>query len=154
MDSVLSNWSTVITAVIAVCALASPILTAVVNNHFSLKKQEQELKYQSQQNQIAENSKIYNQQIDIISDFIYSINAASITLNETDRKAVAKTGAKILVILKPADQKMVMHAIEFFNNNSVGWSSHEEIDKARALANTITQKSSTWLKQANKSKLR
>lgn len=150
MKTDLANWSTVITAVIAVCALISPILTTLINNSYSLKKSEQELKYKSEQNRVAEISKKYNQQVDIISDFIYSINSAAITLNEVDRKNVAKTGAKLLVLLKPTDQKIVIDAIKTFNDSSRGWNTGEEIDHARELANTITKKAPSWLKQASK----
>ena len=150
MKTDLANWSTVITAVIAVCALISPILTTLINNSYSLKKSEQELKYKSEQNRVAETSKKYNQQVDIISDFVYSINSAAITLNEVDRKNVAKTGAKLLVLLKPTDQKIVIDAIKTFNDSSRGWNTGEEIDHARELANTLTKKAPSWLKQASK----
>lgn len=150
MKTDLANWSTVITAVIAVCALISPILTTLINNSYSLKKSEQELKYKSEQNRVAEISKKYNQKVDIISDFVYSINSAAITLNEVDRKNVAKTGAKLLVLLKPTDQKIVIDAIKTFNDSSRGWNTGEEIDHARELANTITKKAPSWLKQASK----
>lgn len=150
MKTDLANWSTVITAVIAVCALISPILTTLINNSYSLKKSEQELKYKSEQSRIAETSQKYNQQVDIISDFVYSINSAAITLKEEDRKDVARTGAKLLVLLKPADQKIVIDAIKTFNNSSSGWSNGEEIDHVRKLADSITKKAPSWLKQASK----
>lgn len=150
MKTDLANWSTVITAVIAVCALVSPILTTLINNNYSLKRNEQELKYKSEQSRITETSQKYNQQVDIISDFVYSINSAAITLNEVDRKNVAKTGAKLLVLLKPTDQKIVIDAIKTFNDSSVSWNSGEEIDHVRELANTITKKAPSWLKQASK----
>lgn len=150
MKTDLTNWSTVITAVIAVCALISPILTTLINNSYSLKKSEQELKYKSEQNRVAETSKKYNQQVDIISDFVYSINSAAITLKEEDRKDVARTGAKLLVLLKPTDQKIVIDAIKTFNNSSSGWSNGEEIDHVRKLADSITKKAPSWLKQASK----
>ena len=60
MKASLANWSTVITAVIAICTLVSPILTTLINNSYSLKKSEQELKYKSEQSRIAETSKKYN----------------------------------------------------------------------------------------------
>lgn len=150
MKTDLANWSTVITAVIAVCALVSPILTTLINNSYSLKKSEQELKYKSEQSRIAETSQKYNQQVDIISDFVYSVNSAAITLKEEDRKDVARTGAKLLVLLKPADQKIVIDAIKTFNNSSSGWSNGEEIDHVRKLADSITKKAPSWLKQASK----
>lgn len=150
MKTDLANWSNVITAVIAVCALISPILTTLINNNYSLKKSEQELKYKSEQSRVAEVSKKYNQQVDIISDFVYSINSAAITLNEVDRKNVARTGAKLLVLLKPTDQKIVIDAIKTFNNSSTSWASNGEIDQVRELADTITKKAPSWLKQANK----
>lgn len=150
MKTDLANWSTVITAVIAVCALVSPILTTLINNNYSLKRNEQELKYKSKQSRIAETFKKYNQQIDIISDFVYSINSAAITLNEVDRKSVARTGAKLLVLLKPTDQKIVIDAIKTFNDSSAGWNSGEEIAHVRELADTITKKAPSWLKQAGK----
>lgn len=150
MKTDLANWSTVITAVIAVCALVSPILTTLINNNYSLKRNEQELKYKSKQSRIAETFKKYNQQVDIISDFVYSINSAAITLKEEDRKDVARTGAKLLVLLKPADQKIVIDAIKTFNNSSSGWSNGEEIDHVRKLADSITKKAPSWLKQASK----
>ena len=74
MKTDLANWSTVITAVIAVCALVSPILTTLINNNYSLKRNEQELKYKSKQSRIAETFKKYNQQVDIISDFVLLTN--------------------------------------------------------------------------------
>lgn len=150
MKTSLANWSTVITAVIAICALVSPILTTLINNSYSLKKSEQELKYKSEQSRIAETSQKYNQQVDIISDFVYSINSAAITLKEEDRKDVARTGAKLLVLLKPADPKIVIDAIRTFNNSSSGWSNGEEIDHVRKLADSITKKAPSWLKQASK----
>lgn len=152
MNANLANWSTVITAVIAVCALASPIITARINNSFALKKQKQDLEYKAKQIQSSEVAKKYEQQVDIISNFVYSVNSAAISLKVEDRKDVAKTGAKLLVLLKPADQKIVIDAIKVFNNSSSGWSGNEEIDNVRELADTITKKAPSWLKQANKNK--
>lgn len=150
MKTNLANWSTVITGVIAVCALISPILTALINNRYSLKKHEQELNYKSKQIRVAETSKKYSKQVDIISSFVYSVNSAAITLKEEDRKNVAKTGAKLLVLLKPADQKIVIDAIKVFNNSSTGWSRNGEVDHVRELADTITKKAPNWLKQVGK----
>lgn len=148
----ISTISALISAVIAICALASPVLTAWLNNNFALKEQKQNLEFKVKQTQESELTKKYEKQVDIISSFVYSINAAAITLKEDDRKNVAKAGAKLLVLLKPADQKIVIDAIKVFNNSSSGWSSNGEIDNVRELADTITKKAPSWLKQANKNK--
>lgn len=148
-----STITAIISAVIAICALASPIITAEINNSFDLKKQKQDLDYKSKQAHQNEMINQYSKQVNIISDFVYSINAAAITLNENDKKSVAKAGAKLIVLLNPTDQKIVINAIKVVNNSNAGFSSND-VDQIKELADKITRNAPIWLEQANKNKLR
>ena len=103
--------------------------------------------------QKSELTQKYQKQIDIISDFVYSINAAAITLNDEDKKRTAKAGAKLLVLLKPADQKIVIDAIKLVDKSFAGFSGND-VAQVRKVADEITQKAPTWLKRANKDRLK
>ncbi|WP_297949653.1 hypothetical protein [uncultured Lactobacillus sp.] len=149
----ISTITALISAIIAICALASPVLTAWLNNNFALRKQKQDLEFKSKQMQESELTQQYEKQIDIISDFIYSINAAAITLNENDKKSTAKAGAKLLVLLNPSDQKIVIDAIKIVNDSNAGFSGND-VDQVRELADKITRKAPIWLEQANKNRLK
>ena len=103
--------------------------------------------------QESELTQQYEKQIDIISNFIYSINAAAISLNDEDKKSTAKAGAKLLVLLNPSDQKIVIDAIKIVNDSNVSFS-HNDVEPIRELADKITRKAPIWLEQANKNRLK
>lgn len=114
-----------LTSVVAICAIFSPLLTALVNNIYLLKLKKMELKQQERENTVFHIRKIYE-------DYLQNTGRCIICCTDDSQKAYGEAYFRALLYAPEEFRKDIISA-----NNAIV---HGNMDEATSIIEALTPK--------------